>query len=79
MKAKTWSNIYKSIENHQWDIEMTRPNHSVGIAIMTDQPALEWQRLDKVRKHVGCHYCAQKDRERGMKNAFCVWNSVSHA
>jgi hypothetical protein len=76
MNSKVWDRIARNIENRMWDIKLRRDKEVTpwGIAVMGDPLAKEWQRLERIRKHVGCHGFAQADRERGMNHP-CIYTS----
>jgi hypothetical protein len=82
MQANTLHNIYEAIENRQWEIGFQRFKQGIGqvafdgIAVLHDPLALEWQRLNEIKNHVGLHYCAARDREHGMKHAKCLRSKV---
>ena len=71
MRLQTWKSINTNIENKKWAIKakrgMSRSGTSDGIAVMNDPLALEYQRLTRIQKHVGCHSFSQYNREHGMK------------
>lgn len=75
MKYTTWKHIWDVIEAHKWDIIQRRgPNKaggSDGICVMADPLALEYQRLEQIQSHVGCHSMTAHDLEHGMKTAHC--------
>ena len=80
MQSKTWSSIYRNIENKMEHIREQRGIKSGkgiyrggdGIFVMKDKLTLEYQRLSKILHHVGCHFCAALDREHHMK-AVCAF------
>lgn len=70
MNSDTWSNIYRAIEDRMWRIQQQRGQDAIAIA--SDPLALEWQRLERINNHVGCHGFAQRDREHGMVH-YCIY------
>ena len=65
-----WNYVYNQIEDKKWELKsqrgLNKGSSSDGIAVMSDKLALEYQRLVKIQKHVGCHWFAQRDKRHGM-------------
>jgi len=78
VKSSTWQAIYSNLEARcyrlivEHDAERKAAGKPAGAIMVADHPlAREYRRLDRLRQHVGLHFCAQNDRERHMKGARC--------
>lgn len=67
ISSRTWNRIYEEIDAAQWRTRFARGmefGSSHGIAVTSDPLALYYQRLERVKKKVGQHFCKALDRER---------------
>lgn len=80
MNSKSLSRIYKNIEDKQERIIFRRGETIYrdkrrggdGIAVLKDEYALRWQKAERVKHHVGVHFCIKSDTEHGMEKQPCA-------